>query len=104
MPTYYCHICARNQNLVTPVNPTGLTANQYQLDKFLKHTAPTGVYSTNSVFDDKQWTDYEEYMVTTTASCCLEIDDQGRKNLIYFAGKKLVFVTETTNSVQSAVG
>ena len=88
MPTYYCYKCVRECGLVAPVNDsTALTASQYQLDKFIKHTAPTGVYPTNSVFLDTSWSTYQRYIVTTASSGSLEIDDQGRKNLIYFAGR-----------------
>lgn len=82
MPTYYCYKCVRELGLVPPVNdPTALTASQYQLDKFIKHTAPTGVYTTNSVFLDSSWSTYQHYIVTTASSGSLEIDDQGRKTL-----------------------
>ena len=88
MATYYCYRCARSQGHVNPVDPTlliGLT--QYQLDKYVKHTAPTGIYPTNSVFSSPDWSQYHNYMVAGAASGCLEIDNN-RKNLIYFAGKE----------------
>lgn len=89
MPTYYCYKCVRKYELVSPVDdPTDLTASQYQLDKFIKHTDPTGVYTTNSVFLDSSWSTYQGYIVTTASSGSLEIDDKGRKNLIYFAGSE----------------
>lgn len=88
MSTYYCHECARQYRHISPVDPSALTANQYQLDKFVKHTAPTGVYPTNSVFYDNSWSGYQNYMVTVAASGCLEVDNYGRKNLIYFAGEE----------------
>lgn len=88
MPTYYCYECARLHEYVTPVDPAALPATQYQLDKYVKHTAPTGVYPTNSVFNDPSWSGYRSHMVAAAASGCLQIDDQGRKNLIYFAGKE----------------
>lgn len=86
---YYCYKCARDCGHITPVDPSRLNATKYQFDKFIKHTAPTGVYHRNSVFDADDWATYERYCVTTAASGCLEVDDQGRKNLIWFAGERV---------------
>ena len=54
MPTYYCHECAREHNLIAPIMPaSGLPASgTYSLEKFIKHTAPKDVYAVNSVFDE----------------------------------------------------
>ena len=38
--TYYCHKCASTNLSITPSIPYNLTGTQYQLDKFMKHTAP----------------------------------------------------------------
>jgi hypothetical protein len=90
MPSYYCHECARQHGYVSPSIPSsGLAPNAgIQLEKFIKHTAPTGVYSINSVFNDSKWETYQNYIVAGAASGCLEIDDRGRKNLLFFAGKE----------------
>lgn len=88
MATYYCHECVRRYRLHLPVDPSTGSASSYQLDKFVKHVAPTGTYAVNSVFDDKDWQTYKDYMVTTAASGCLEVDDMGRENLIFFAGER----------------
>lgn len=88
VPTYYCHKCARLKGYISPIDPSELERSQYQLEKFIKHTAPDRAYPTNSVFNDSNGETYQSYMVSAAASGCLEIDDQGRKNLIYFAGKE----------------
>ena len=88
MPRYYCYECARLNGLISPVDPSTFGDPDYQLEKFVKHTAPTGVYPLNSIFHDPTWTSYKNYMVTTSASGCLEVDDNNRKNLIYFAGEE----------------
>lgn len=91
MPTYYCHECARRNGLISPVMPvSGLApaSGAYSLEHFIKHTAPTGVYDINSVFNDPSWPTYQNYMIAGAASGCLEIDDRGRKNLLFFAGKE----------------
>lgn len=88
MATYYCHECARRYGRVDPADTSELSADEYQLEQFVKHTAPTGVYPTNSVFHDGTWETYRDFVVTTAVSGCLEIDARGRNNLIYFAGKE----------------
>ncbi len=88
MCVYYCTDCMVRERLIAPVNLTGLAANSYQLDKFIKHTTPTSFFSVNSVFTTTSWNEYKIYMVTTCASGCLEVDASGRKNLLFFAGKE----------------
>ena len=87
MSTYYCHACAI-LGLVTPAFPVSLTGTQYQLDKFIKHTAPTGIYSINSVFNDPTYEAYSGFIVTGTISGFMEIDDRGRKNFHWYAGEQ----------------
>jgi hypothetical protein len=88
LKTYYCHQCARELGLVTPADASAMTASGYLLEKYIKHTAPTGIYPVNSIFQSSDWQKYKSYALLTAASGCLEIDDQNRKNLIYFAGEK----------------
>jgi hypothetical protein len=91
MPAYYCHECARKHNLIAPVLPvSGLVpaSGTYSLEHFIKHTVPTKDYALNSVFNDPRWSTYQNYLVAGAASGCLQIDDQGRKNLVFFAGKE----------------
>lgn len=87
MPQYFCHACSVSV-LVTPVFPASLTGTSYQLEKYIKHTAPTGIYTINSVFDDPTYNAYSGYIVTGTISGLLEIDDYGRKNFIWYAGEQ----------------
>ena len=88
MTEYFCHQCAISCSLVTPASPVNLTGSQYQLDKFIKHTAPAAAYQLNSVFDDPTYKSYGDYVVSTAASGALQIDDHGRKNLVWFAGRR----------------
>lgn len=83
---YYCHNCMVSASAITPASPADLTGTQYQLEKFIKHTIPSASYPINSVFSDPSFQTYRDYIVNTNASGCLEIDDQGRKNLVWFAG------------------
>jgi hypothetical protein len=91
MPLHYCHECARKHKLIAPTMPGSGSvpaSRTYSLEKFIKHTAPTGAYAVNSVFNDPSWATYQNYLVAGAASGCLQIDDAGRKNLLFFAGKE----------------
>ena len=88
---YYCHECARKHGFIAPVTQMSGSlpaSGTYALEKFIKHTAPTGVYAVNSVFNDPTWPTYQNYLVAGAASGCLQVDYQGRKNLLFFAGKE----------------
>ena len=89
MAHYYCHNCSRILGLVNPEIPTTLTGTSYQLEKFTKHTAPTGSYPYNSIFSDPSYEIYQNYIVTTMVSGSVQVDDLGRTNLIYLAGKEV---------------
>jgi len=91
MAQHYCHQCAMFNSLVSPVSPSSLIDTCYKFGKFMKHTAPSAsaVYPVNSFFDDPTYHTYENYVVTTAASGFLEIDDCGRKNLIWYAGSRI---------------
>ncbi len=89
MSEYYCHSCAVKLGLITPTITTNLTGCDYQLEKFIKHTAPTGCYSINSVFDDPSYSNYRNYTISGSLSGCLEIDGGGRKNLLWYAGEQV---------------
>jgi hypothetical protein len=80
MTIYYCHECARKEAHVLPVIPISGhgPANMYQLEKYIKHTAPTGVYSLNSVFNDPTWPIYQNYLVAGAASGCLQAETGGQ--------------------------
>jgi hypothetical protein len=88
MSTYYCHKCGVSEGHIVPDVPSNLTGEQCQLEKFIKHTAPTGTYKVNSVFSDPSYQKYADYIVNTSASGYLEIDDKQRKNLVWFASEK----------------
>ena len=89
MSLYFCHNCSVALGVVNPEIPETLTGTSYQLEKYIKHTAPTGTYSINSVFSDPSYDRYRDYVVTTTLSGSACIDDRGRTNLLYFAGKEI---------------
>ena len=88
MSHYYCHACAVKKGLVTPTITANLTGTNYQLDKFIKHTAPTGNYAMNSVFNDPKYPTYRDYTISGALSGCVEVDNKGRSNIIWYAGKE----------------
>jgi hypothetical protein len=84
---FYCHECAARNSLMNAASPVSLTGTQYQLERFIKHTAPTGIYPVNSIFDDPTYNSYRNYVISSTASGCVQVDSAGRVNVIYVAGK-----------------
>jgi len=100
MPKYYCHECAIKLNLLSNNYPvTNFTGSSEQLRKFIKHTTPTQSYDINSIFNDKTYSNYKDYIVNTLASGSVEIDDKNRKNIVYCAGKNIGF-TYISGSIQ----
>lgn len=88
MKKYYCHDCAITNGLLKPAVPSPLTATQYQLDKYLKHTAPTSNYAFNTVFTTPASETYQKYIVTAVASGHVQIDDKGRVNIVWVASEQ----------------
>lgn len=86
---YYCHTCSTGLGIVQPDVPESLIGTDYQLEKSIKHTAPTGIYHVNSVFADPSSDIYREYVVTATVSGSVQVDDRGRTNLLYLAGSPI---------------
>lgn len=89
MPTFYCHECARKHNQIAPIMPVSgfvPASGTFPHKKFIKHTAPIRIYAVNSVFNDPNWATYQNCLFAGVASGCLQIDDNGRKNLLFFAG------------------
>ena len=89
MSEYYCHECAIKRgmlnNEIGDFNPTG---TQYQLEKFYKHTVPTKHSDMVSFFDMSDNKKYKDYFLNTLASGSVEIDDKGRKNIVWVAEKE----------------
>ncbi|MGA2111723.1 MAG: hypothetical protein ABSG98_06180 [Anaerolineales bacterium] len=89
MSSIYCHSCSVLLGLFRPELPDSLTGTSYQLAKYIKHTAPTGTYPYNSIFEDTGFPQYMEYIVTATVSGSAQLDDRGRVNLLYLAGREI---------------
>jgi hypothetical protein len=50
---------------------------------------PTGNYPVNGVFSDPTYAVYSGYIASSLNAGFLEIDNQNRKNLVWYAGKEV---------------
>lgn len=91
MSILLCHQCAVREQLITPLSrsDTNLTGSTYQMDKYWKHTAPTNVNGFVSVYDDPSYDAYRNYAINASYSGCVEKDDAGRVNIVWYAGKNI---------------
>jgi hypothetical protein len=89
MATRYCHKCASSKGFLVGGLPSGLTGTAYQVGKFLKHTVPSSSSQTTGVFTDPGYHAYSRYMISSSASGSVEIDDSGRTNVVWYAGKHI---------------
>lgn len=99
MSKYYCHECSVNK----PIDPTEVcvSGTSYQLNKYLKHTAPEPGNGFTSVYNDETFKKYEHYTITASASGCCEIDNYGRKNYYWYAGETIGLTYKDGNIVAS---
>ena len=86
MTKLFCHNCDVKLGVSLPANTNSPLDSEYQLEKFLKHTAPVK-YSYVSVFDSTGTENYKNYTVSTASSGWVEEDDRGRINMVWYAGK-----------------
>lgn len=88
--SFYCLQCAAASSWMNPSVTGVLTLSNYQLEKFVKHTAPTGMAAAlHSVFDDPSASAYRHYQVVAGASGYLDRSDPNRPTLCYFAHEKV---------------
>jgi hypothetical protein len=91
MSEFYCHNCAKNQGWMNSAYLTDITGTPYQDDKLKKYTQqPTG-YPIHpiSIYNDPSPNNISGLMWSAFAFGCCEIDDQGRENLVWDAGKQV---------------
>lgn len=93
MSTYYCYKCASDLGLLpaTDVKSLNVTGSSYLLKKFMEHTvAASGAGKPkNSIYDDPTYDTYKNHCVSGSASGSVELQPDGKKNLIWYAGQKL---------------
>ena len=90
---YLCHQCAADRQLLNSP-PADLLATSYQLDKYLKHTTPDPKYRVQSIFDSTDSQVYRGYVVESLAAGSVELDAQGRTNIVWTAGSPTGFRLE----------
>lgn len=91
MAACYCHPCSAKLGLLNDVYTSEPLGTQYQLTKFMKHTVPSTCHDVVSVFESTSTGRYEQYVVDAGASGAVEIDDRGRRNIVYLAGERAGF-------------
>lgn len=65
-----------------------------------KHTVPDSRYSVQSVFSDPSTSAYATYLVNAMLAGAVEVDEQGRANIILAAGRQTGFRYEFGHLVQ----
>jgi len=85
---HFCHDCVIRHSLINPIDTTiqNLTGSAYMLEKFVKHTAPLDYRGIVSVFFSQDYSCYRDFTISSTVSGSLQVDDQNRKNWIWYAG------------------
>lgn len=75
-------------NIYNPASSGNLFQNSYQLEKYIKHTAPTSAsHNFNSVFTDPSTVAYKDYIVSTVNSGSVEVDNRNSVNITWVASK-----------------
>ena len=92
MAIHYCHPCAAEERRLRKPPDGDLIGTTYQLEKYIKHTAPDPKYPVQSVFSTPSTQEYASYIIETMAAGSLEVDDRGRSNVIWAAGKETGFL------------
>ncbi len=100
MCTYLCHQCARARGELPPFAGEPFVGNQYQFDKYVKHTVPTTGPLPVSVFDLEELSAYSGYAVQAQSEGCVEFDCSGRKNIVWAAGRLTGFLIKNGELVQ----
>ena len=85
---YYCHECAKAKGLIENNPDSILLDTPYQLEKYIKHVAPSILYDVNSVFLSTSTGNYGHYFVDSLNAGAVEIDGLGRKNILFVAGEQ----------------
>ncbi len=92
MPSYYCHKCAATLGHLNPAYTSEPLGTTYQLAKFIKHTLPDEKYEIQSVFASDSTQKYADYLVQSSHSGSVELDDRNHRNIIWAAGEETGFL------------
>jgi len=103
MSEYYCHECGAKLGHINPSDPeTCFSGTSYQVEKYIKHTVPPSCSGTVSIFEDPDFQQYRDYIINTAASGCVEIDNKGRTNMVWYAGRETGFTFKDGGLVSPA--
>ena len=91
---YYCHRCAAELGYIHEPSTGKKVRTQYQLEKYAKHTAPDSEHAIQSVFLQSDTSAYAGYMVSALLAGAVEVDEQGRHNVVWVAGTPTGFLYE----------
>ncbi len=94
MKSYYCHACAASGGRLPGAESITVLGSTMQLDKYMKHTCPSSSEAIQSVFNAASTSMYRDYVVSALCAGSVEIDDRGRRNIIWAAGKDVGFQYE----------
>ena len=86
MSEYYCNRCGARRGLLRRV-PEDLISTPYQLSKFVKHTVLNSQAKYLSTFLSTSTGDYGSLVVASVNAGSVELDDRGRTNVIFRAGR-----------------
>jgi len=91
--TYYCSDCAAKRGYLQVVDSTNDftgSIGSYLHNKFSKHTTiPIPGIGIVSIFNSSDYDTYKEYILDTSNSGSVEIDDQNRVNVVWVAHKQI---------------
>lgn len=93
MSKQYCRECAKKLGyiqFVDPVTDFSGSVGSYKFKKYQKHTTIPANTSSGiiSVFQPSDYETYKSYSINAAKSGSVELDDNGRINLIWFANKE----------------
>lgn len=83
---YFCHFCASARGYLS-FDTRYLFETTYQLGRLFKHTTINPSLNVQSVFFSRDTAAYESYIVNSSLSGCVEIDEKARVSIIWAAGK-----------------
>lgn len=88
---YYCYECRVGLDGLDTIRTGSVLGSSYQVQKFVKHTlqGSGSTHLLNSVFETTTVNRYRDWIINSAASGCLEIDEQGRHNYLYYAGREI---------------
>jgi hypothetical protein len=85
-PGLYCHPCAAACGLLQNIYTSDLGRSVSQQAKTKKHLEVSSRYPTLTVFKSTGLVDYAYHIVRTQEAGIVQIDESGRRNIVWLAG------------------